>query len=775
MALRGIVTNAASAHVTSLSVDVSTIGVQAGDLILLHMQGGGGTGLTFTWPTGFAAPSDGTTTLGNQNEASSGTEGIMYKFADGTETSLSVGSSANNFATLTARVYSGRNSLAPFTKVAATTTQFNQNSPFSYALAGVTAAAGDDVVCFAANRYADGSGTASFTPASGYTNGNVAYSQPTQFSPITVSFDALNVSAGATGTIGGTFTRGVLTGLDYCGYTLALSQGTAGAALAANFYAEATLTASLPAPWGANFYAEATFTGGSALSTNLYAEAVLQAALTNWAAVLLTAPLYTGIGSALDPYLWTTPLPGDGTTLYYDPTFITILPDGEISSTSNNCTAVLQFNDPTAGWIIGVLRIAPTGVAVATGEASFTATLSGAATQFRSSFGAIASVIEAISTSISMTAEGDALASMQANLTLAANLATQAGALASLGASMTNAPRLATAAAALASLVDQLSTTIRLASQALAEATMTAQMTNGILLAATPSAKASLTSNLRIGAILRTSAGAIASLQDSLTTVIRLAAAGYARASFAGSLKTGQFFQTSAAAKASFRGSLSTGVGFATQFGAESTFTPTLFYGIKLATLFSAVADLDPELLTLQLLTTPVPVQNQIPGVYQPSGEPWGQFPIGAGGRDYYGIDWTYWLAARWLPGANVALAAVVRPFPWTGLEYICTNAGTSGNYPPVWPEEVGLFVVDGSAIWQAQDVSGASLTDTVVSATYAPPAGILATPYLPQGQLTPVLIDAAGATPGTTYDVVCTVVLASGRFLIGHLVFDVN
>lgn len=88
------------------------------------------------------------------------------------------------------------------------------------------------------------------------------------------------------------------------------------------------------------------------------------AALTNWTTVTLSGVQYTGIGGIHDPNFWLDVDPPVGSVLYYDATNITIYANGEISSTTNNCSAVVQFFDGTA-WSYGVVVITPQMVSYA--------------------------------------------------------------------------------------------------------------------------------------------------------------------------------------------------------------------------------------------------------------------------------------------------------------------------------------------------------------------------------------------------------------------------
>lgn len=103
----------------------------------------------------------------------------------------------------------------------------------------------------------------------------------------------------------------------------------------------------------------------AALTTAIQASGVgalvtsAQGGLTNWATVTLANPLYTGQGGVLDPHFWVEGPPPVGTTLFYDNTYATIYANGEVSSTSNNCSFVIQWVDTNGDRHIGVMILTP--------------------------------------------------------------------------------------------------------------------------------------------------------------------------------------------------------------------------------------------------------------------------------------------------------------------------------------------------------------------------------------------------------------------------------
>jgi trimeric autotransporter adhesin len=121
-----------------------------------------------------------------------------------------------------------------------------------------------------------------------------------------------------------------------------------------------------------------TTSAGAALTTGIQAAAAAadssaaSGTLTNFASVVLTNPLYTGVGGILDPHFWAGgSTPGVGTTVLYDPTHIAIATNSEISSDINDCRGVVQFFDGTT-WQVGLVIITPGMVAYADVSAAVT-------------------------------------------------------------------------------------------------------------------------------------------------------------------------------------------------------------------------------------------------------------------------------------------------------------------------------------------------------------------------------------------------------------------
>jgi hypothetical protein len=556
------------------------------------------------------------------------------------------------------------------------------------------------------------------------------------------------------------------------------SGGGPAAVLASAAAGQASLGAQIGAPWAAQMAAKATWTDLAWLSSRMGAIASAQPSnLLNWASITLTAPLYQGLGGALDGYLWTIATPKVGTVVYYDPANMSIASDGSITATSNNFSALIGFYDPSAGWQSALYTISPGEVGYAIGYASLTATLSGNLRPLAAAASDLANFAASLSSTIKLSGAAGGIASGAAALTAGVALADHAAALASISAALTTGVALADAAAGLARATIAMQTAVQAATLAAGLASAGPALSTHIQLAAQAAGIASGTPTLTntVAATLAASAGDIASAAINLSTKIAAISAPNAIASSQPFLTTPKPLLAAASGLASGSFAMRTGAGFQTLAAGLSSGAAALQTQGAFASLGRAIASMSASLFTLPVLTMPILLAHQIPGIYQPGPFPQGQFQIGAGTESVFGIDWTYWICFLWQPGYSAALNYVIRPFPWTGLQYICTTAGQTGNYPPIWPEEVGQLVVDGSVVWTAEAIDNTSLQTTVVSATYSAPAGITASPYAVAGQVTPVAINASAATPGQTYEVVCTALMASGDFLIGQLIFDVN
>jgi hypothetical protein len=304
-------------------------------------------------------------------------------------------------------------------------------------------------------------------------------------------------------------------------------QGPIGAQLSAAVQALSSLAGSLRVGAG--------FAGG------MDAIASLSGALTNYASVTLTSPLYTGIGGVLDPNFWAPGVipPTVGSVLFYDPTFITIEPNGEINSTSNNCQALVLFESPT-GLTLGLIFLTP-------------------------GFVSYASAISSVSGAITLAA---------------AVLAGSGTAIASIGGNLTTAIQFAGTAQAIAAALGQLSTQIELSAQIQARGSLSGRLPSLAALQGAAQAVATLAATLHAQTLFAASVAGVGGISGSLTLTKPLQSALIAVGQLTGMLSTspGHPLSVSIGGIATISGALSTEstlsascTAIATAFGALST------------------------------------------------------------------------------------------------------------------------------------------------------------------------------------------------------------
>jgi len=266
------------------------------------------------------------------------------------------------------------------------------------------------------------------------------------------------------------------------------------------------------------------------------------AALLDAAAVTLTAPLYTGIGGILDGDFWLDATPGVGTTVYYDSTYITIYADGEISSTTNNCTAAVQFQDASGTFHYGTVTLYPNPVGYSAAQAAASATLSlvmpyaafaGALASasgalpilFSANAGAIASAaVPSISATTPFASDAGAIASVQAVFQGGAVFHANATAFAAASTSLTVAAALRANASAIAASTSALTAGAAFAAGAFSVTVAGATVKTSIALAAAAGANPNSTAAVTTSIMLSAAAGAINVATPVLKTTVPLAA-----------------------------------------------------------------------------------------------------------------------------------------------------------------------------------------------------------------------------------------------------------
>lgn len=284
--------------------------------------------------------------------------------------------------------------------------------------------------------------------------------------------------------------------------------------------------------------ASAALSTGLRLGGNVATDDTVTAQLTNWAQVTLVGTLYTGFGGILSPGFWMDSAPHAGSTLYYDGTYITILPDGEIISTNNNCSAVVQFYDGTA-WALGIVVITPTMVANASAISVVTAALT-ATDHLVGAAGVLVQVAGALTTHIPLAGQAASVTQAAAALNTAIRLAGAAVSPSSVAASL-NAVALAstpgdTPITSVSTGV--LSTAIRAAAAATAIVQAAGNLATKIQLAANAVVAASAAAALRTDTRLSGDAISASVANGALVTQIKLAAPATDLITAAGALST---------------------------------------------------------------------------------------------------------------------------------------------------------------------------------------------------------------------------------------------
>lgn len=133
-----------------------------------------------------------------------------------------------------------------------------------------------------------------------------------------------------------------------------------------------------------------------------------------------------------------------------------------------------------------------------------------------------------------------------------------------------------------------------------------------------------------------------------------------------------------------------------------------------------------------------------------------------------YGIEWSQWLANRWLAGVPFAAGSTVRPRKSTGFEYTTVLGGFSAvaavpTVEPVWPTVVGATVSDGSITWVCQAISTASLVSTISTSIWTPDAPVTVSGASLSGTRTLVIATFPSNIPDADYYVRNFITLANG------------
>ncbi len=219
MAFRSVGTGT-SALSTAPTTNAPT-GVALNDIVLQFIWTNGTT-TAITWASGFTLIVEANGTGPNRDLGHSQLH-VAWKLATGSEPSTYVNSIVGSINWQGfAACWSGRNTTSPVTASAATNAS-GTVSPVTYALTGVTAAAGDDLLWYP-SEFGGIAGTAVWTPPTGFA-GRITYQPGGTTSPGQNLSTKDGASAGATGTLTGTETG---QDGDVLGLVIALAQASGG-------------------------------------------------------------------------------------------------------------------------------------------------------------------------------------------------------------------------------------------------------------------------------------------------------------------------------------------------------------------------------------------------------------------------------------------------------------------------------------------------------------------------------------------------------------------
>lgn len=225
-ALRGSAGQANTSTSSSVTVNVSSIGIQSGDIVIFFMNGGGASGTaTLTAPSGFSAVPN---CSGISGLGSGTAEAVWYKVAGTSEpSSYTATSSVTDYQTAEVWVFSGRNTSSPFDYEVTSNTGIASTSPASLSYTGFTpSVTGDDLLVVQGN---DNSPTAfsavsiSISSPSGFANSLTTFGASTVYSPPVEGIADQDIGTAATGTVTGSETwSGGNTNEYYGGYLIAM-------------------------------------------------------------------------------------------------------------------------------------------------------------------------------------------------------------------------------------------------------------------------------------------------------------------------------------------------------------------------------------------------------------------------------------------------------------------------------------------------------------------------------------------------------------------------
>jgi hypothetical protein len=611
----------------------------------------------------------------------------------------------------------------------------------------------------------------------------------------------------STGSGAATFTKTASTGFTLAAAVAYAEAGAVagGAALAGNAAAAASASGTLKTGAGlagaatAAATASANLRTGSALTGGAIGSSAVTAALTNFVQVLLTLPLYSGVGSILDPNAnWSAGAPGAGSTIYYDGTNIAIQPDGEIIARTNSCTALAQFYNGTT-WSQLVIVVTPglvgyaTVASAASGAFSTAAALIGAASALLSVTGTLSTAVKlsgagvsvtsaaaALTTAIRMAGTAITVASASGSFTAgAAILAGAAVSTLSASAALTTSIQLASASVAVLSAAGALAAQIAIAGSALATSSASGALSTAVTFQGAAIDSTAATASILTQTRISSAASDLTQAAASLTTLLALVGAAVDTTSGSADLTVKNPLAGAPEAVAAATANLSTVINMSGLAWATAAAQGALVTNVVLAPAAIVATLATGKLFTVPTITPPAALAD-IRIVYAPSqgdpdyaqigDQPYGEFYQAAGEKLWYAINWNEWLANRWQPNAQVTIGQSIRSYPGNGYQQTCTIQGRTASTPPAFEPSSGAFLMDGSVEWVTTGVDDTSLGATVVTSYWNSSDQLALSSGGVRDECSLVLIDTTGAIKGVDYDVQCTATMSDGQVNIGKL-----
>jgi trimeric autotransporter adhesin len=414
-------------------------------------------------------------------------------------------------------------------------------------------------------------------------------------------------------------------------------------------------------------------------------------------------------------------------------------------------TAILADGNATAQTVLTAaltaqIQLATAATAVTSATASLVTAIAAAANASAGTVGAG-----------SLTTQVELLGSALSITTAAANLLTQINLFASVATATVGSGTLtsrtdgAISAEATAGSVlsGNLLTQIELIGAAIAATSLISDLATQIRMAASAVSSTSVSASVLTRILLAAVASAVSTGSAELATMVKLAAQAQASSSGVGVLDENVIgVQGAAADTSSGSASLTTALDPDAAATADSNATGVLSGAGSTLIAVDVLIQVDPQ-----------------------SGSDWS--PVAAVEQDVgdalrYGIDWTAWLAAYWMPGAQVVDGDTVRPKPPNGYQYRCVYPGITGAQPPAFAPYLGAFVSDGQAQWICEPLDSTSLTATITNVAWEASQGVTVANERQAGLITSATIDTTNATAGQPYEVTVTVTTSDGRQRVG-------